>query len=161
MRFPKSATVRDSLHRLFVTTLLALAAFALLGKAAHAQQSCGPLGAQPEAVFIDLTNLLADRFPIAEASTCEKIVKAGIAACHKAVSSTASCTTSVISNSYKALRAACVMAADPRACSSGAKEEADTNADIIDGYAGVAHAVCDEEFADELFEDCMGIAPPM
>jgi hypothetical protein len=67
----------------------------------------------------------------------------------------------MISNRYKASRATCVMAADPGACSSGAIEEADTNADIIDGYAGVAHAVCDEEFADELFDDCMGIAPSM
>lgn len=41
-RFPKASYIRDQLHRVFVTAMLALAALALLGKAAHAQPCSDP-----------------------------------------------------------------------------------------------------------------------
>lgn len=48
-RFARWSRLRDQLHRLFVTAMLALAALALLGKAAHAQTSCGDITNQPHA----------------------------------------------------------------------------------------------------------------
>ena len=52
-RFPRASYLRDQLHRLFVTAMLALAALALLGKAAHAQTSCGDITDPPDAVHED------------------------------------------------------------------------------------------------------------
>jgi hypothetical protein len=45
-------TIRYQLHRLFVTTMLALAALALLGKVAHAR-ACDP----PPACLVELSSL--------------------------------------------------------------------------------------------------------
>jgi len=62
-RFPKASYIRDQLHRLFVTAMLALAALALLGKAAHAQ-ACGDLGDVPSVVLDDYVETLGGLFPL-------------------------------------------------------------------------------------------------
>jgi hypothetical protein len=156
-RLPSASTIRYQLHRLFVTVLLAVAALALLGKAAHAQESCGGVGDQPEAVLDDMVDVLGLYFPIEDVRTCEKIAKAGVAGCHKAVSDTQSCLGSLIKSTRKAVKSACEPTVDPATCYGEAKGAAEGAEAAIEEDAEDAHLVCDTEFPNSLLGTCLGI----
>ena len=147
-------TIRYQLHRLFVTALLAVAALALLGKAAHAQP-CASLAGVPDDLHdfyvAQLTPLL---LPPDE---CSKIVKGALAACHKAVASTAGCHDSAHRGAFKAQKIACGVAMDPAQCAADRKSDLDTTLVGIEDFANLQHAVCEEEFALELYLDCLAI----
>ena len=156
-RFPSASTLRYQLHRVFVTTLLAIAALALLGKAAHAQESCGVVADQPEAVFDDMIGVLDAYFPIEDVRTCEKVVKAGVAACHKVVSDAEGCLGSLVGSALKAVKSACAPTADPATCYADAKDSASAAEASLEADAEEAHLVCDNGFAQSLLDACLGI----
>src|SRR5215468_513257 len=119
MRSPNPRTVCHPLR--FGLGMLAVAALALIGEAAHAQ--CGDVSEQPDDVFGIFSDRLEPFAPIGDPAVCAKIVKAASAACHTAVSAVVSCTEGVAGSSYKATKAACATAVDPKACAAGAKSQ--------------------------------------
>jgi type IV secretory pathway TrbL component len=147
------SSVRHQLHRVFVTALLALAVLALLGKAAHAQ-ACGSIGEQPEAVYDTFLNSLAITFPLGDSAACEKLTKAAISACHKAVSDTASCHTSLTSGVLKGTKPVCSTFKNQSGCLDDAKATADGDKADIASQADSANTVCDTEFAGAIANAC-------
>jgi len=151
-RFANPRYVRYQLHRLFVTALLAVAALALIGKAAHAQ--CGNFVAVPGDVFSIFSDRLEPFAPIGDTAICTKIVKAALAACHAAVSDVASCSEGVATSSYKATKAACASSPDPKACAAIAKNQLDIDKAGIEDAAAPAHADC-EANVENLATHCL------
>lgn len=158
--FPNPSWIRFQLERAFVAALLAVAVFALLGKAAHAQQSCGDITEQPETVYSDMLDIMAGYFPIEDAGVCERIVKSAVGACHKAVADAEGCLGSLVGSTLKAVKTACGTTADPSACTADAKEQAAESEAGQEILADEAHATCDDEFAEAFLEVCLeGIVP--
>jgi hypothetical protein len=155
-RFPSATTIRYQLHRLFVTALLAIAAVALLGKAAHAQ-ACGDVGDVPATFLDDYIETLGGLFPLS-ASECEKITKAAVSACHKAVSGSASCATSQISGARKGAKTGCkAQGAGEDACNDSLGGVLDGIESLLELEADGAHAECDTSFATQLDSTCRGL----
>jgi hypothetical protein len=150
--------IRHQLHRLFVASMLAVAALALLGKAAHAQ--CSDPDDAPVGVYSTFEELVGGRFPLSEAE-CEKIVKTAVAACHAAVSDAVQCVESLFKSVTKARKTACspLAGADRTDCNdtletflAGVEEDLALEAQDAD-------AICDSDFAESLSDDCLGIDP--
>lgn len=154
-RFSQTSTSRH-LRRLFLTALLALPAFALLAEPARAQESCGDIQDQPEAVLDDMLAALDPYFPIEDPRTCEKIVKVGVAACHEAISDAGSCLGGLGKSTLKALKSACATTVDPAACNDDAQEQLDAIEAGIESISGDAHGSCDTDFAPSLLDLCLG-----
>jgi hypothetical protein len=147
------SNVRHQVHRLFVTALLGLAVLALLGKAAHAQ-ACGDILEQPESVYETFLNTLAITFPLEDPAACEKLSKAAISACHKAVSDTASCQTSLTSGVLKGTKPVCSTFKNQSGCLDDAKATADGDKADIASQADSADNECDTEFAAAIANAC-------
>jgi hypothetical protein len=157
-RFSNASDVRHHVHRLFVTALLALAVLALIGKAAHAQ-ACGSILEQPEEVYDTFLGQLAITFPIEDASVCEKLTKAAVSACHKAVSDTASCQTSLASGVLKGTKPVCSTFKNQSGCLDDAKSVADGDKADAAAQAETAHAECDGGFEGAIANACANGLP--
>jgi hypothetical protein len=157
-RFPKAPYLLDRLHRLFVTAMLALAALALLGKAAHAQ--CSDPDDAPAGVYSTFEELLGGRFPLSEAE-CEKIVKTAVAACHSAVSDAVQCVESLFKSVTKARKTACspLEGEERTDCNESVATLLESVEEDLALEAQEADAVCDSNFAESLSDDCLGIGP--
>ena len=147
-----AAYIRHQLHRLFVASMLAVAALALLGKAAHAQP-CGVIDEQPEEVFTLTANELALLFPLPEAE-CAKITKGAVSACRKAVSDTRSCLDRQLKSFAKSAKIACSVQGDQEACDQGFEEEVAAAAASFAEDAALADAGCLDEFAEQIASVC-------
>jgi hypothetical protein len=159
--FLNASWIRFQLERACVTALLVVALFALLGKAAHAQQSCGDISEQPETVYSDMLDILAGYFPIEDAGVCGKIVKAAVGACHRAVADAEGCLGNLVGSTLKAAKSACGTTSDPSACTADAKEQAEASETGVGVLADEAHAVCDGEFAESFSEACLSGLDPV
>lgn len=125
-------TLRYQLHRLFVTTMLAVAALSLLAEMAHAQSGilCGDPGEQPDLLLSVYLGNLDVYFPV-ENATCEKLVRGATASCHKVVS-------------------------DAVACREHAENLDAGIRSSIEEEAALGHYRCEQDFAPELFGYCVG-----
>lgn len=153
-RFPKAPYVLDRLHRLFVTAMLALAALALLGKAAHAQP-CGVIDEQPEEVLTLIAGELEELFPLGEAE-CAKLTKGAISACQRAVSDTAACLDRQIKSFGKSAKIACGAQGDGEdACNESFEAELAGATESFAEDAANADAICEDEFAEAFSSVCL------
>jgi len=66
-----------------------------------------------------------------------------------------SCTEGVAGSSYKATKAACATAVDPKACAAGAKSQLDLDRSSIEGDAAEVDPLCDQSLADDLAQHCL------
>jgi hypothetical protein len=151
--------IRHQLHRLFVASMLAVAALALLGKAAHAQPCSDPDEA-PTGVFATFQELVGGRFPLPEAE-CAKIVKTAVAACHAAVADSLQCAESLFKSVTKARKTACSpLDGEERTDCNETLETflADVEEDLA-LEAQEADAVCDANFAESLSSQCLSPDP--
>jgi hypothetical protein len=150
-------TIRHQLHRLFVTTMLALAALSLLGKVAHAQSDtlCGEPEAQAELLLDAYVANLGDFFPL-DGEVCEKLVRTATAACHKTVSDAAACVVRIAGSMVKSAKPACKEAAVPSACTADAEGFLAEIRDRVESDAALGHYRCDQDFDPQLFGICVG-----
>ena len=127
----------------------------LLAVAAQAQaELCGSVADQPEAVHDRLVDELMPFLPISDESLCEKITKTAVAACHSAVSDTASCLDSLAGSVPKAMKPACTLTKSPSFCNDDAKADAAAERAEIQDDADGAHALCDGLFRESFFDVC-------
>jgi hypothetical protein len=149
-----AAYIRHQLHRLFVASMLAVAALALLGKAAHAQP-CGVIDEQPEEVLTLTANELALLFPLPEAE-CAKLTKGAVSACRKAVSDTLACLDRQLKSFAKSAKIACSVQGDMQeACDQNFEEEVAGAAASFAEDAALADAGCLDEFAEQISSVCL------
>jgi hypothetical protein len=144
----------QQIRRLSGSLSLAVAALALgLSLEAHAAIVYACLGPseQPSLVRTWVTAYYAGEFPLDE-STCEKIVKKAVAACHKAVSEAEKCQDKL----YGALRSIAKPACEGDAgCIDDAKQSIEAGASSLEEDADSAHDDCDGDFAESLFDYCV------
>jgi hypothetical protein len=138
----------------FVASAVLAAVLLLAGGAAHAQ-ACGSIPAQPEDVYDTFVDPLGITFPIGDASVCEKLTKAAVSACHKAVSDTASCLTSLASGVLKGTKPVCSTFKNQSGCLDDAKATADDDKADFAAQAEAAHAECDGIFAAAISQACL------
>lgn len=127
----------------------------MLGAGEARAQACGDIDDQPEEVFDEFVDNLGIFFGGENEEMCEKIVKAAVAACHKAVSESAACQSSLVGSVLKGSKAACATSKGQSACNDEFKDGAAGAKNAIEAEADDTHEVCDAGFADELFEACM------
>jgi hypothetical protein len=142
-----------------VVVLAGLAGALTAGKVPPEGIPCGLPDDQPELVFGFYVTQLGGAFPLDE-DTCAKLTDGAIAACHKAVADSAACLGRVVDNLLKGMKTVCSTTGDPKACVDGAKAQNQGYEMEIDASEQDGKAVCDDEFADAIFDDCIGVMGP-
>ena len=138
----------------FVAGAVLAATLLLAAGAAHAQ-ACGSIPSQPEDVYDTFVSQLGLALPVGDSSVCDKLTKAAVSACHKAVSDTASCLTSLSSSVYKGTKPVCSTFKNQSGCLDDAKAVADGDKSDFAAMADTAHAECDDAFEAAIQQACM------
>jgi hypothetical protein len=142
-----------------VVVLAGLAGALTAGKVPPEGFPCGLPENQPEFVFGFYINQVAGAFPLDE-GTCEKFTNGAVAACHKAVADSAACLGRVVDNLLKGMKTICSTTDDPKVCVDGAKSQNQGYQMEIEASAQDGDEVCEDEFAEAIFDDCIGAAMP-
>lgn len=125
----------------------ALALFVVLGAGQARAQACGSATDVPVEVLDDFVDTLGGLFPLG-ADECEKITKSAVAACHKAVSSSAACTAAQISGSRKGAKTGCkVKKSLADSCDAEFDALLDLAESALEGTVDYAQGECDGTFA--------------
>jgi hypothetical protein len=141
-----------------VMVLVGLAGLLMAGKA-PVPPPCGLPEDQPELVFAFYTGQLGGAFPLDE-DACAKLASSATAACHKAVADCAACLDRLVNNLLKGMKTVCSTTEDPGTCVDGAKAQNEGYQMEIEGSEQEGNAVCDEEFANAIFDACLDVVKP-
>jgi hypothetical protein len=139
---------------------LALAAGLLVaGGPASAQDACGTIQDQPDALFDQLMDQLGDFLPLSD-ELCEQFVDVAVTACHKAVGVAAECQRRVNSSVPRIGKAICRSDdRDAGACKLWFKQQYAGTGNHTDLDTAEAHEICEDEFQDDITDACLNGAP--
>jgi hypothetical protein len=131
---------------------------ALLLAAAPAEAQCSDADEAPEAVFASFEELVGGLYPL-PAQECAKIVKTAVAACHAAVADSVQCVEALFKSVTKARKTACgtLVGEEKTECIESLESFLSDVEEDVALEAEVADGVCDEQFADAISDDCLGI----